>query len=128
MSFEKLSKPELVAAAEAFGVESTGTKDKIIAALDAEGVTFDLYESLTGDGGSGAVQGGDATAEKSEDLGPEVILAFRSSSGGYNNAYGDWTYKSPFSVVPQSVADQLIAENPGLFEVATAGEAEAFYN
>lgn len=127
MSFEKLSKKDLVAVAEEFGVESTGTKETIIAALDAEGVTFELVESLKAAADQNADGEAEATPAAPVASGPEVILAFRGL-GGYNNPFGDWSAKSPYSVVPKSVADELIAELPHLFEVASESEVESFYN
>jgi hypothetical protein len=139
MSFEKLSKKDLVAVAEEFGVTSTGTKEAIINELEAEGVTFELYQSLKDNGDPDAA---DASAEGESEVveaaptdgvygpveGPEVILAYRSGVGSYGNVYGNWSVKAPFSVVAKSVADGMIAEMPGLFEVASEAEVDAFYN
>lgn len=138
MSFEKLSKKDLVAVAEEFGVTSTGTKEAIINELEAEGVTFELYQSLRDNADPDATADAVDEAEVAEAAptdgvygpveGPEVILAYRSGVGSYGNVYGNWSVKSPFSVVAQSVADGMIAEMPGLFEVASEAEVDAFYN
>jgi hypothetical protein len=138
MSFEKLSKKDLVAVAEEFGVTSTGTKEAIINELEAEGVTFELYQSLQDNADPDAAADAEDEAEVVEAAptdgvygpveGPEVILAYRSGVGSYGNVYGNWSVKAPFSVVAKSVADGMIAEMPGLFEVASEAEVDAFYN
>jgi hypothetical protein len=132
MSFEKLSKKDLVAAAEEFGVEATGTKEVIIAALDAEGVTFELYQSLHGTGEE-ETEGVEVQPIASDGVygpvtGEDTILVYKSANGSYGNAYGNWSDKSPFVIVAKSVADGMIEEMPGLFEVASESQVEAFYN
>jgi hypothetical protein len=75
-----------------------------------------VTESVVSDGVYGPVTGED------------TILAYRSGEGSYGSIYGNWSVKSPFSVVPKSVADGMIAEMPGLFEVASESEVDAYYN
>lgn len=128
MSFEKLSKPELIAVADAFGVEASGTKATIIEALDAEGVTFELYQSLTNPEVAEPAAPVEAPAPVAEESGPETILEYTSGMGSYGNKYGSWSPKSPFVVVPKSVADKMIAQYPELFAVASESKVESFYN
>jgi hypothetical protein len=136
MSFEKMSKKDLVAVAEEFGVSSAGTKETILAELEADGVTFELYQSLEKAGGDD--EGAETAPEPTEVVGEygvyglvegeDTVLAYRSNQGSYGNVYGNWSVKSPFFIVAKSVADGMIDEMPGLFEVASDTEVEAFYN
>jgi len=123
MSFDKLSKKELVEAAEAFGVDPKGTAKVIVENLEAEGVDYDLWVALK--------NGGDTTAappaEPEKEEGEDVVLAYRGAAS-YSFGGRDWSVKAPYVVVPQSVADRAIDNEGWIFEIASAREVEEFYS
>lgn len=135
MSFDKLSKKELVDVADQFGVTSTGTKNEILAELEAEGVTYDLYEVLRENAEPLVTEAPEETlpkhvvVEKSAPVasGNEVILAYR---GAASQTVGDrvWSKAAPYVVVPEETAEAIIAKHGWVFEIASAKEAEAFYS
>lgn len=130
MSFDKLSKPELIRAADAFGSTSTGTKADIIAELEADGVSWELYQSLLAEPDSeepAPAAEPEAPVVVEVDDSEKVILAWRGS-GGFTNKYGDWNRKSPYVLVPKSVANALSDEMPRHFEIANEREVEQFFN
>jgi hypothetical protein len=130
MSFEDMKKDELVAVAEQFAVDPTGTKATIIKHLDEEGVTFELYQNLI-NATSGEPKEADPIAEaeakpaKKAD-GKEVLVQF-TGLGSYTGPGIRASAKSPFVVVLESVADRLVEKNPRLFRYATERDAEQFY-
>jgi hypothetical protein len=125
MSFEKLSKKELVAVAEGFGVEASGTKADIITNLEAEGVTFELYTSLQGGGEVEAEKPVEAPAPAAKPAGDTLVLF--KGKGSYSGHGAVWSAKNPFAVVTADAAKSLEARWPGVFRVATAEEAADYY-
>jgi hypothetical protein len=138
MSFDKLSKKELVEVANKFGADSSGTKNDILAALEAEGVDFELYETLNENATPLEVeatvteQAPDPkhlatvkTAPEPED--DEVILAYRGNAS--QTIRGQvWSKDAPYVVVSPEVAETAIAKYGWVFEVASAKEASEFYS
>jgi hypothetical protein len=129
MSFENLKKPDLVKVAEAFGTRSTGTKAEIVEDLAAEGVTWELYESLNS---STAPEETVAESEpvvsqaQSEPTGEDVVIKFLG--GGSVRTMGvKVSSENPFVVVKESVANALIAKNSYIWRLSTSKELEAFY-
>ena len=125
MSFEKLSKKDLVAVAEEFGVDSTGTKADILDALEEEGVTFELYTSLHGGGEAKVEEPVAAPAPAAKPAGDTLVLF--KGKGSYSGHGASWSAKSPFAVVTAEAAKELEARWPGVFRVANAEEAADYY-
>jgi hypothetical protein len=124
MSLKDLGKPELVTIANEFGVESTGTKAKIIEALAAEGIDDDYLAALTP---AAPVEATAITEVVEQKSGEEVVVAL-VGLGSYGMDKYRWTVSNPFQVVPKELADKLISESPEGFRIATETEIEDFYS
>jgi hypothetical protein len=130
MSFENLKKPDLVKVAESFGTQSTGTKAEIVADLAAEGVTWELYQSLQvadEEPDEPVVDAAPVEAPKTTEAeGNDVVVKFLG--GGSIRTKGlKVSADNPFAVVKESLADALIAKNPKVWRLSTPKELEAFY-
>lgn len=127
MSFENMSKPELVAIAEQFGAESTGTKAKIIDSLEAEGVTYEFYQNLINATSGEPV--GELVPEKPPvvETGNKVVIKYKGK-GSYTGPGIKVTVAAPFAVVDEALADRLIEKGPQRFAIASDKEVDAFYN
>jgi hypothetical protein len=128
MSFENLKKTDLVKVAEAFGTRSTGTKAEIVEDLAAEGVTWELYQTLTSEESEAVEPVVPAAPNEPVDngSGPDVVIKFLG--GGSIRTRGvKVSSENPFVVVKESVADALIEKNPYSWRLSTAKELEAFY-
>jgi len=128
MSFENLKKPELVAIAEQFGTRSTGTKAELVEDLAAEGVTWELYESLKEDATPVAVVDDEPveTPPVVEESGEDVLLKFLGQ-GSFRTAAVKVSGTHPFVAVSPAVAAKLQAKNSALWRDASPRELEKFY-
>jgi hypothetical protein len=130
MSFENLKKPELVAIAEQFGTRSTGTKAELVEDLAAEGVTWELYESLKENAEpveEPVVDVEPITAPPVvEESGEEVLLKFLGS-GSLRTADVKVSATHPFVNVSPAVAAKLQAKNSTIWRDASPKELEKFY-
>jgi hypothetical protein len=132
MSFEDMTKKELVEVAEKFGVDPVGTKAKIIEALEAEGVTDEFYQNLLSATTTSGEQEVVEVVEKPaapvlEPTGEEAIVHY-TGNGSYRGPGITLSKDNPFAVVDSSLADALIAKNSELFRIASERQVEEFYN
>lgn len=140
MSFEKLSKQDLTDIAAQYAVEvgGKGNKSDIIEALEAEGVTYELYSAVKD--GVAASNGEDnddtnsssdepAAAEKPREFAPgEEVIVYYTGLTSYSGPAVKVDAKNPFAVLSPEVADALLARKPGLFREANRRELEKFYS
>lgn len=130
MSFDKLSKPELVEAAEKFGVDPAGTKQTIIDSLEAEGVTWELYETITANAESVQTQTEAPSVEtkvkKVSDSGDEVVLFFLGK-GSYAGPDFVVSGNYPFFIIDAERGSKLVESRPEKFRLATAEEIQQYH-
>lgn len=128
----KLSKPELQAATDQFGVEApkTFTKPELVRALLEDGVTASLIKEAMGAEDDEEEAPVEVEAEEApvEDAEEELVLVKMIRA---NNTYQirGYTFKRehPFCLVKEGDADYLI-EKDGGFRMASPKEAREFYS
>src|ERR1035437_1471745 len=142
MTFETLSKPELLQAADQFGVDvdlgvngkGGDTRPQIIAKLAVDGVTWDLYKRDFPD-----VED-QPDAEEEEDVpvpvkakakvvptGPLVLLKMTRANPTYEVRGYRFTRENPFLPVTEEAADWIL-ENIEGFSIASPAAAREFYS
>jgi len=132
MSFETLKVAELRDVAEYFGVELDGTTHKadIIAAIEADGVTWDQYVALTPD----------AREQEATDVldlfnatepvltpGQTVLVRMVRANPHYETFGHVFTKTHPFVVMSKKEAQKIFDNEEG-FRVATPKEVEEYYS
>jgi len=126
MSFVQLKKDQLVAAAEAFGVdiEPTDIKEVIIKKLDEDGVTFDSYQKFfTEEDKELEVVPNAVTFNKNVQ---RVLIKMTRANHSYQVRGYEFTSRHPFQAVDRDNADYILEYETG-FRMATPKEVEAFY-
>jgi hypothetical protein len=131
MSFTELKLTDLKKVAETFGVDLEGSKTKpeIIALLEEEGITYQMYNKFT-------------TTEKEEIEIPEsekkqrekkimktvnaVLVKMDRSNHSYNVGQHTFTQEHPFVAMSESEAQQIFDKQTG-FRLATPREAQEYY-
>ena len=131
MSFDKLSKEDLLIAAELFAVEvpAEATKKDIVGALLTDGVSYKLYEEAF-----------NKPAEEEELLvltrpvGPKVVdpsqgilIIMERENPLYEIRGYRFTKEHPFQVVTPEDAEAIITHDVG-FRQALPSEAAAYYS
>jgi ribose 5-phosphate isomerase RpiB len=132
MSFTELKVTELKKVAETFGVDLEGskTKQEIVAVLEEEGITYQMYNKFT-------------QAEKEEIEIPEiekkkrenkimktanaVLVKMERSNHSYNVGAYTFTQEHPFVAMSESDAQRIFDTQAG-FRLATPREAQEYYN
>jgi hypothetical protein len=131
MSFTDLKITELRKVAETFGVETEGskTKQEVIALLEEEGITFQMYSKFT-------------SSEKEEIEVPEVekkrrenkimkttnsvLVKMERSNHSYQTLNYTFSQEHPFVAMPESDAQRIFDTQAG-FRLATPREAQEYY-
>lgn len=134
--FHKFTNPELEAIAEQFAVEIKPQTKKadIIKALETDGVTYELYESLRVEPEEDAAVEAPEFAEAPlvlEDAEPveeepEQIVKMTRKNWTYEIRGYRFTQQHPYALVKEDDADYLI-EVDGGFRPATPKEIREFY-
>jgi len=132
MSFTDLKISELRKVADAFAIDLEGSKTKpeIIAAIEEEGITYQMYSKFD-------------TAEKEEIEIPEfekkkrenkimktanaVLVKMERSNHSYNVGSYTFTQEHPFVAMSESDAQRIFDTQAG-FRLATPREAQEYYN
>ena len=149
MSFNQLKKDLLRQVAEDFAVdvEDDATKDQIIAALAADGVTWDMYKKAfpdeedqddakpkTTDDVDDEDDEDDDEADSKEDARKQykkksslVLLKMTRSNGTYEVRGHRFTRDHPYLPVSEDDAN-FILDNIEGFKIATPREAEEYYS
>jgi len=128
MIFEELKKAELLAAAETFGVEvaATATKPIIIAALNEDGVTTEMYlEAFLADKEEAPVVT-EAKSVPAQPKGPTVLLKMERANGTYEIRGYRFTRDNPYLPVDEDAANYILENVPG-FKIASPKDAQEFY-
>ena len=131
MSFSDLKISELKKAAESFGVDLDGSKTKteIVALLEEEGITYQMYDKFT-------------NTEKQEIEIPEtekkqrekkimktensVLVKMERGNHSYQTAGHTFTQDHPFVAMSEADAQRIFDTQQG-FRLATPREAQEFY-
>ena len=131
MSFTELKITELKKVAESFGVDLDGAKAKqeIIALLEEEGITYQMYSKFT-------------EAEKADPEIPEfekkqrekkimktsnaVLVKMDRMNHSYQTNGYTFTQEHPFVAMSESDAQSIFDSQPG-FRLATPREAQEYY-
>lgn len=129
-----LTKLELLAAAEQFGVDakSSMSKGDLVAALDLDGVTIELIRGFApvedDESAEAPVEIEEAPAEEADDEEEDVhLLRMTRTNGTYEIRGYVFKRDHPFALVKESDADYLI-EVDGGFRVASPKEAREYYS
>jgi hypothetical protein len=131
MSFTELKITELRKVADTFGVDVQGskTKQEIIANLEEEGISYQMYAKFT-------------DAEKQEVKVPElerkkreqkimkatdtVLVRMERNNHSYQTQGYEFTAEHPFVAMPESDAQRIFDTQAG-FRLATPREAQEYY-
>lgn len=130
MSFKKMTTKELREVAELFGVEVAGLpKAKILETLEAEGVTYDAYETFAS---AEKVDPADEgyTPARQEPVGPLTLVKMDRMNPSYSIQCPSGTYyftnRHPFVAVSEDDADFIFDTEEG-FRPATPKEIKSYY-
>jgi hypothetical protein len=128
MSFSDLKITELKKVAEAFGVSSDGvkTKQEIIALLEEEGITAQMYEKFTG-AEKQPIEVEKRKEKKTVKAENSVLVKMERSNHSYQTMGYDFSAQHPFVAMPESDAQHIFDREEG-FRLATPREAQEFYN
>jgi hypothetical protein len=127
MSFTDLKITELKKAADSFGVElgDAKTKQEIVALLEEEGITFQMYDKFTN------VEKVDVKVpEKKEkkvmNKENSVLVKMERGNSSYQSQGYTFTATHPFVAMSESDAQRIFDVEEG-FRLATPREAQEFY-
>ena len=134
MSFESLSentaenKAVLQKVAEEFGVEvrANAKAETIIAALEEEGVTWDMATKHVSDVASKDEVLKEEAAERKAN-GPQELLKMDRANFSYEIRGIRFTREHPYALVPQEDAEWIV-ENVDGFRYASPKEAKEYYS
>lgn len=131
MSFNELKVTELKKVADSFGVDLEGSKNKkeIVAILEEEGITFQMYKKFE-------------SADKQEPQVPEfekvqrekkimntantVLVKMERMNHSYQTNGYTFTREHPFVAMSEKEAQGIFDTQPG-FRLATPREAQEYY-
>ena len=129
MSFEELTVPVLRTIAADFGVDLTSVKGKagIVQELTDNGVTYEMYSTI-----SGAEQADVVVPDRPEEVkpkidGPEAVVHMTRANPTYE-IYGlRFTKDHPYAVTDEATAQKIYDEEEG-FRPATPRELQEYYS
>jgi len=135
MSFESMKLDELKTVAEGFGVESetVRTKKSLLALLDDEGVTFDLYEKFFSAEKDEPDEHLDNFQLQTQQLNiPEpssvtVLVKMERFNGMYQTNGFTFTRQHPYVAMADWQAQRIFDEEEG-FRPATPKEIQEYYS
>ena len=135
MSFESMKLDELRTAAEGFGVdvETVKTKKSLLALLDDEGVTFDLYEKFFSAEKDEAEDHLDNFQVQTQQLNlPEpvsatVLVKMDRFNGMYQTNGFTFTREHPYVAMADWQAQNIFDQEEG-FRPATPKEIQEYYS
>ena len=128
MSFTELKITELKKVADSFGIEleSAKTKQEIVALLEEEGVTYQMYDKFN-NVEKVKIQQTEKKEKKSvkkEDL---VLVKMDRSNNSYQAMGYNFTSAHPFIAMSEADAQSIFDLEEG-FRLATPREAQEFYS
>lgn len=131
MSFSDLKLGELKKAAESFGVDLDGSKTKteIVALLEEEGVTYNMYEKFNNvEKEELEVSEIDKKQREKKIMKAENSVLVKMERGNFSyQAMGHtFTYEHPFVAMSETDAQRIFDTQEG-FRLATPREAQEYY-
>jgi hypothetical protein len=128
MSFTDLKITDLKKVADSFGVDVTGLKSKqeITAAIEEEGITFQMYSKFSGSEKEEVdlTQKREKKSAKAENL---VLVKMERSNYSFQTTNYTFTRQHPFVAMSESDAQRIFDTEQG-FRLATPREAQEYYN
>jgi hypothetical protein len=128
MSFTELKIAELKKVADSFGIEleSAKTKQEIVALLEEEGVTYQMYDKFNNveKVNIERVEKKEKKSMKKEDL---VLVKMDRENGTYQSLGHTFTALHPFIAMSETDAQRIFDLEEG-FRLATPREAQEFYS
>jgi hypothetical protein len=127
MSFTDLKISDLRKVADTFGVDAkeAKTKNEIVALLEEEGISYQMYDKL-----SGAEKVEVKVTERKEKkiLKKEESVLVKMERSNHSYQIGDYTFSQehPFVVMSESDAQRVFDTQNG-FRLATPREAQEYY-
>jgi len=131
MSFTDLKITELRKAAEAFGVDTAEYKTKleIVAALEEEGITYEMYNKFTSVDKE-TIEVSELDKKKREQkimkTTNSVLVKMERDNQSYNTMNYTFTREHPFVAMSETEA-QSIFDNQEGFRLATPREVQEYY-
>lgn len=130
MSFETMKVAELRKVAESFGIDfdAKDSKNVIIASLEEEGITYDMYEKFSGAEKQDLEKGKNAKMEKPK-LTKENTILVRMDRANPSFSIGRhvFTQEHPFIAMAEKEAQYIFDTQVG-FRPATPREVQDFYH
>jgi len=131
MSFSDLKISELKKAAESFGVDLDGSKTKteIVALLEEEGITYQMYEKFTNtEKQEIEISELDKKQREKKIMKTEnsVLVKMDRDNFSYQAMGHSFTQQHPFVAMSESDAQRIFDTQEG-FRLATPREAQEFY-
>jgi len=131
MSFSDLKISELKKAAESFGVDLDGSKTKteIVALLEEEGITYQMYEKFTNTEKQ-EIEISEVEKKQREKkimkIENSVLVKMERDNFSYQAMGHAFTQQHPFVAMSESDAQRIFDTQDG-FRLATPREAQEFY-
>ena len=131
MSFEDMKQPELKRVAEEFGVEIPKggfvKNADIVAALEADGVTFDQWQKLIGELEEIKEELVVKEPVVVRDVSNSILLKMTRANGTFEERGYKFTREHPFIAVQEDDAEYFINSYEG-FRVALPSEVKEYYS
>lgn len=127
MSFDTMKVAELKSVAEYFGVDLEGVSGKsaIVAALDEDGITYDMYNKfLNAESAEAEVA---PRKEKKVVDGPTVLVRMDRGNPMYEINGHVFTREHPYVAMSETDAEFIFSTQEG-FRMATPNEVRDYYN
>jgi hypothetical protein len=131
MSFTDLKITELRKAADAFGVDTAEykTKPEIVAALEEEGITYEMYNKFTSVDKE-AIEVSELDKKKREQkimkTTNSVLVKMERDNQSYNTMNYTFTREHPFVAMSETEAQSIFDHQEG-FRLATPREVQEYY-
>jgi len=131
MSFTDLKITELRKAADAFGVDTAEykTKPEIVAALEEEGITYEMYNKFT-NVDKETIEVSELDKKKREQkimkTTNSVLVKMERDNQSYNTMNYTFTREHPFVAMSETEAQSIFDHQDG-FRLATPREVQEYY-
>jgi len=132
MSFTDLKIKELKEIADTFGIDAANLKVKqeVIASLEEEGITFQMYESFKNTDKQeieiSDIEKKSRESKKKLNQETSVLVKMERNNHSYQVVGYTFTQEHPFVAMPESDAQRVFDTHEG-FRMATPREAQEFY-
>jgi hypothetical protein len=127
MSFLDLKITELKKAADSFGVDVSDvkTKQEIVALLEEEGITFQMYDKFT-NADKQDIKLPEKKEKKTLKPGQSVLVKMERNNHSFQALGHSFSQQHPFVAMGESDAQKIFDTHEG-FRLATPREAQEYY-